>query len=221
MNEQANDYKIKNQEYYKNVRNEILPLLPPYVDRIFEVGCGGGYTLSFLKEKGRCTWAGGVELFHEAAAAAKAKDIDLIVEGNIGELELPLEFNSLDVILCLDVLEHLIDPRAVLQNLYKYLKPQGFLICSIPNVRNFRVVLPLVLKGEWSYSKDGILDQTHLRFFTKKSAISLVASSGLRVDMVRSTGVEKWNKVALANLLTLNLFKSFFEFQYLIRGIKQ
>lgn len=210
----------KASEYYGHVRSEILPLLPMGVNRIFEVGCGEGDTLSFIKSSGRCVWAGGIELFHNAAEQAKNKNIDLVLEGNISELELPIEENSLDAILCLDVLEHLVDPCSVLQRLYKYLKPGGVLICSIPNVRNFRVLIPLVVHGEWEYQKDGILDQTHLRFFTKSSAISLVEASGCRVDKVSTTGLEKWSKVYIANLFTLNVFRPYFEFQYLIRGIK-
>lgn len=220
MLDQLTGNDTKTSQYYSHARKEILPLLPKDVSRIFEVGCGAGDTLSFLKKSGGCKWAGGVELFHEAAELARTKDIDLVLEGNINDCFLPIELGSLDVILCLDVLEHLADPWTALHRLNKYIKRGGVLICSIPNIRNFRVVVPLIMKGEWNYSKEGILDQAHLRFFTKESATTLVASSGFHVDMVSSTGLEKWNKAAILNLLTLNVFKAFFEFQYLIRGIK-
>jgi len=95
------------------------------------------------------------------------------------------------------------------------------MICSIPNVRNYSVIFPLILLGRWRYTEFGILDRTHLRFFTKESAIALVECSGLVVDVVRSTGMVKWNKVAIANLLTLNVFKPLFEYQYLIRAVKR
>jgi 2-polyprenyl-3-methyl-5-hydroxy-6-metoxy-1,4-benzoquinol methylase len=143
------------------------------------------------------------------------------LEGSIEKVDLPFEENTIDVILCLDVLEHLVDPWAVVSRLHTLLKPGGMLICSIPNVRNFRVVLPLLLLGRWRYREYGILDKTHLRFFTKKSAIALVGCSGLVVDMVRSTGLEKWSKDTIANLLSLTVFRSLFEYQYLIRAIKK
>lgn len=221
MNKDETAYQEKTLDYFENVRREVLPLLPNHVDRIFEVGCGAGGTLSFLKSSGRCDWAGGVELFHDAAETAKGK-VDLVLEGGIETINLPFEENSMDVILCLDVLEHLVDPWGVIRQLHALLKPGGVLICSIPNVRNFRVVLPLLFLGRWQYSREGILDKTHLRFFTKESAIELIECSGLVVDMVGSTGLEKWNKpAAITNLLSLSIFRPFFEFQYLIRAIKK
>jgi 2-polyprenyl-3-methyl-5-hydroxy-6-metoxy-1,4-benzoquinol methylase len=213
-------YKEKTLDYFENVRTEILPLLPTYAINIFEVGCGAGDTLSFLKKAGRCEWAGGMEVFHDAAEIACGK-LDFVIEGNVEELDWPLDENSLEVILCLDVLEHLLDPWEVIRRLHRFLKPGGMLICSIPNVRNFRVLLPLLFFGKWRYSNYGILDKTHLRFFTKESAIQLVECSGLEVDMVSSTGLEKWSKAAIANLFSLNIFRAFFEYQYLIRAIKK
>ena len=213
-------YHEKTLDYYKNIRREILPFLPTNVDRLFEVGCGAGDTLAFLKESGRCNWAGGIELFHDVAEKARDK-VDFILEGSIEKAELPFERNSIDVILCLDVLEHLVDPWVVVSQLHTLLKPGGVLICSIPNVRNYRVVIPLLFLGRWRYTAYGILDRTHLRFFTKESAISLVECSGLVVDKVTSTGFEKWNKVRVLNLLSLSLFKPFFEYQYLISAKKK
>lgn len=219
MNKVDSFYHQKIQEYYGNVRYEVFDMLPDYADRVFEVGCGAGDTLSALKSSGRCNWSGGIEYFQDAARLAKEK-VDFVFEGNIENTDLPLEQNSLDVILCLDVLEHLIDPWSVVHYLHTMLRPGGILICSIPNVRNFRVVLPLLLFGEWKYSQEGILDKTHLRFFTKKSAMELAECSGLHIDMVRATGLDKLSKSRIANQLTLSIFKPLFEVQYLIRAIK-
>lgn len=211
---------MKDDTYYGHVRREILSLLPAGLERIFEVGCGAGGTLAYLKSTGRCSWAGGIELFHEAAEEARSKGLDLLIEGDIAGASLPLAPESLDAILCLDVLEHLTDPHAVLSGLHRYLKPGGVVICSIPNVRYFRVTLPLLFKGDWTYTDEGVLDRTHLRFFTRKTAISLVESAGFRIDAVRATGLDRWSKGAWVNLLSLNLFRPFLEFQYLIRGQK-
>jgi SAM-dependent methyltransferase len=213
-------YKKKEDAYFANVRQEILPLLPSYSDRIFELGCGSGGTLAFLKSLGRCEWCGGIEIFPEAAETAKGK-LDLVLVGSAETSDLPFEKRSLDVILCLDVLEHLIDPWAVVHRMHEYLKPGGVLICSIPNVRNIRVVLPLLLLGKWEYSKEGILDKTHLRFFTKRSAVELVGCSGLSIDKVLSTGLEKGRKGRFYNRLTFGLLRPFFEFQYLIRAVNE
>jgi SAM-dependent methyltransferase len=207
------------EEYFNYTRKEIAPLIPQKVDRVLEIGCGAGKTLSWLKVYKGCTWTCGVELSPTAAEQA-GKIIDEVYVGNIENMDLPIEKNSLDLILCLDVLEHTIDPWQVMKKLYDYLMPSGSIIVSLPNVRNSQVIFPLLLKGEWNYQDAGILDRTHLRFFVRKSAIRLVESAGFKVDMVSSTGLGASRKTQFVNNLLPDLIKSFFEFQYLIRGIK-
>lgn len=213
-------YQQKNMEYFGNVRKEILEMLPDRTNRVFEVGCGAGDTLAFLKKEGICKWAGGIELHSDAAKLAGNK-VDLILCGDIESVEIPFPENSIDVILCLDVLEHLIDPWSALTRLQSLLKRGGVLICSVPNVRYFKVTFPLLLLGQWQYSEEGVLDRTHLRFFTKDSAVKLVESSGLQIDKITPLGLQKWNKPSILNLLTLNIFRSFFHVQYLIRSVNK
>lgn len=210
-------YEIKDRSYFENVRHDVLKFLPEFSDTVMEVGCGTGETLAYLKAAGRCRWAIGVEFFHDAAEKAKDR-LDLVIEGNIENLSLPVESGTIDVILCLDVLEHLVDPWSIVHRLHSLLKTGGVLVVSIPNVRNFRVIFPLLLMGKWEYQECGILDKTHLRFFTKASAMSLVSCSGLRIEQVEPTGLKQGGKAALANALTLSLFKSFLEFQYIIKA---
>lgn len=203
--------------YYDHVRIEILPLLPGTVDRVFEIGCGSGATLAYLKENGFCHWVGGIEPMSAAARRARERT-DLFIEGNIESVELPLQPKSIDAILCLDVLEHLVDPWKVMKRLSYYLKPGGFIIASIPNVRFYKVVLDLLLYGRWVYTDAGILDHTHLRFFTRSSAIELLESGGMKVDAVLSTGLKKGKGRDRANKLTLGLLENFFTYQYVLRA---
>jgi len=139
------------------------------------------------------------------------------VEGDIENLELPFPPASFDTILLLDILEHLVDPWAAVAKLTPLLRPRGTMIASIPNVRYYKVVLPLLLRGEWTLRDNGILDRTHLRFFVKETAIDLMTSSGLRLDSVTPTGVEKGRKKWLLNRLSGGLLQPFLEYQYLIR----
>jgi len=216
MTDVSRFYQTKQQEYFGNVRSEILPLLPPRVDRVLEIGCGSGSTLDHLRRTGRCTWTCGVELFPEAAQAARHR-VDEVYEGNVEELDLPIAPASIDVVLCLDVLEHLIDPWSVVKKLHRFLAPGGMLIASIPNVRHYSVVLPLLFKGTWEYAPSGLLDRTHLRFFTKASAVALLESSGLGVDLVDSI----WRTDRLARVLdglTFSLARPWLEFQFLLRA---
>jgi SAM-dependent methyltransferase len=212
-------YAEKANTYFDRVRTEILPLLPAgSVDRMLEIGCGSGDTLAYLQASGRCRWTCGVELFPEAADTARGR-LDEVYEGNIEQMELPIAPASLDVVLCLDVLEHLIDPWAAAARLARLLKPGGVLIASIPNVRHFRVVMPLLVRGRWEYGQFGLMDRTHLRFFTERSATQLLQQAGLRVDAVHKSGLDSLRKRA-AVMLSAGLLEPLLVFQYLIRGVR-
>jgi SAM-dependent methyltransferase len=212
-------YAEKANAYFDRVRTEILPLLPTgSVDRVLEIGCGSGDTLAYLQASGRCRWTCGVELFPEAADTARGR-LDEVYEGNIEQMELPIAPASLDVVLCLDVLEHLIDPWATATRLARLLKPGGVLIASIPNVRHFRVVMPLLVRGRWEYGQFGLMDRTHLRFFTERSATQLLQQAGLRVDAVHKSGLDSLRKRA-AVMLSAGLLEPLLVFQYLIRGVR-
>jgi len=216
MTDVARSYEAKEQQYFRQVRSEILPLLPPALDRVVEVGCGGGYTLEHLRATGRCRWTCGVDLFPEAARLARQR-VDEVYEGNIEEMDLPIAPASVDAILCLDVLEHLIDPWSVIRKVHGLLKPGGVVIASIPNVRHLRVVLPLLVSGRWDYTSSGLLDKTHLRFFTKRTAIALMESSGLQIDRIDATGLSG-PRARLLNALTFSLTRPWLEFQFLLRA---
>jgi 2-polyprenyl-3-methyl-5-hydroxy-6-metoxy-1,4-benzoquinol methylase len=207
------------EEYFNYTRKEIAPLIPQKVDRVLEIGCGAGKTLSWLKDHKGCTWTCGVEI--SPAAEQAGKILDEIYAGNIECVDLPIEKNSLDLILCLDVLEHTIDPWQVMKKLYEFLKPGGAIIVSLPNIRNKRVIIPLLFKGKFEYQEAGILDRTHLRFFVRDSAIQLVKSAGFDVDMVLSTGLRlnRKSQRVFCKLLP-DFIRSFFDYQYIVRGIK-
>jgi len=207
------------QLYFNYTRKEIEPLIPDTVDRVLEVGCGTGNTLSWLKMTKGCNWVGGVEISPDAFERAR-EVLDEVWLGNIESMDLPIENSSLDLVLCLDVLEHTVDPWQVVKKLSALLKPGGALIVSLPNVRNRKVIFPLLFKNEWMYQEAGILDKTHLRFFVRESAIELVNSAGLRVDRVMSTGLGRSRTSIMVNNLLPQLLKSLFEYQYLIRGVK-
>ena len=206
-----------NYNYVGRIRDEILPLWPEQCARVLEIGCGAGATLAYLKRMELCSWTAGIELHHETASHARSQ-VDLLLEGNIEQLDLPFEPGSFDVVLCLDVLEHLIDPWQVLKTIKGLLTQKGVIIASIPNIRHASIVLPLLLQGRWEYSESGLLDRTHLRFFTRSTSIKLFESSGYRVDHVLSTGTERGRPGWLPNLLTLSMFKPLLELQYLIRA---
>lgn len=206
-------------QYYAHVRREIEPLLPFRIGRMLEIGCGRGETAAWIRNGREISQTFGVEIDADAAVHAADK-LDEVIPGNFEALELPAHYQDFDLILCLDVLEHLIDPWRAIQRIYEMLAPGGTLITSIPNVRYFRVVWSLVAHGRWEYENSGILDRTHLRFFTRHSAVELMRSGGLEVETVLATGLETGRKTRYLNALTLSLLRPFFEYQYLIKAQK-
>jgi 2-polyprenyl-3-methyl-5-hydroxy-6-metoxy-1,4-benzoquinol methylase len=91
-----------------------------------------------------------------------------------------------DAIVYGDVLEHLADPLRVLTDLSRFLAPDGAVVVSVPNVAHFVIRLSLLV-GRFDYIDRGILDHTHLRFFTERSLRALVADAGLRIDRFTAT----------------------------------
>jgi spore maturation protein CgeB/SAM-dependent methyltransferase/Tfp pilus assembly protein PilF len=149
--------------YAGHAREEIAALVPQSATRILDVGCAAGETGKLLKELGFPRVVG-IERNEQSAARAR-EVLDEVIVGDVEQMELPFERGSFDCIIFADVLEHLIEPGDVLRRFRNYLSPQGVLVASIPNVRNLLVIHNLV-EGYWRYTDEGILDRTHLRFFT-------------------------------------------------------
>jgi len=210
-------YVGKQSDYFSHERRDILALLPEHFSRVFELGCGSGSTLRMIRSRFPVTFSAGLDIDKNSVQIA-SRHIDLALYGNIETMDLPDAVRDIDVMLCLDVLEHLIDPWAVVRKLHKRLSANGVIIASIPNIRYFRASIPFIFAGRWNLEDQGILDRTHLRFFVKKTAVELMTSSGLYLQEIKPTGMEPGRKARLANLLTLRLFEDFLALQYLVRA---
>lgn len=210
------EYAAKPALYFDNVRREIEPLLPPHSARVLDVGCGSGATLQWLKARGRCGHTVGIEMMAGAAAIARERVDELHVGDANALIETALVPQSFDLVLCLDVLEHLVDPWTFVVRMRHVIKPGGLVVVSLPNVRHLRVVLPLLLRGRWRYEESGILDRTHLRFFTRASALELMSAPGLRVEQWRRRLPEWHSKAGLLNLATLGVLRDLVTMNYLI-----
>ena len=212
----ADYYAEKDASYFSFARADVLPLLPQNFSRIFELGCGDGSTLRLIKSFYDLSFCAGLDIDERAISLAR-HHLDLATLQNIETSELPDSVRDMDVILCLDVLEHLADPWRVVKRLHERLSSKGVIIASLPNVRYFRVSLPLIFKGSWELADAGILDRTHLRFFVKKTAADLMTSSGLHLDQTAPLGLEPGRKARLINRLTGGIFEEFLAPQYLIK----
>jgi 2-polyprenyl-3-methyl-5-hydroxy-6-metoxy-1,4-benzoquinol methylase len=170
--------------YFATARREIMPFLPGKLSRLLDLGCGTGATVALIKERKAIEWAGGVEL--DPAAAEAARNVcDLVWSGDAAKLTFDSEIapSSLDLVLCLDVLEHLADPWSMVRRLSPLVAAGGRLILSVPNIRNLKFLLRLAVLGDFRYREAGLLDRTHLRFFTRETAIELATVGGLRLVM--------------------------------------
>lgn len=125
-------------------------------------------------------YAAGVELFCDATEIAKSTFDDVEVT-DIDTAKFDFPQSSFDVILALDVLEHLPRPEITMKTLYKKIRPGGIFIASIPNIAHYSVSLPLFMRGLWEYQDEGLLDKTHLHFFNRNSAQTLFTDTGLEI----------------------------------------
>jgi 2-polyprenyl-3-methyl-5-hydroxy-6-metoxy-1,4-benzoquinol methylase len=193
--------RLMSTRYFATARSEIEPYLPARVERMLDLGCGAGATTAFVKAKRPVAWAGGVEIMPDEARAAEAV-CDRVWCGSIETLRLEdaIAPASLDLLLCLDVLEHLADPWSVVRKLSPLLRPGGRLIVSIPNIRHAKFIWRLLTRGDFRYTDAGLLDRTHLRFFVRDTAIALATSGGLR--LAHAGNMHPWKPSDARNLLS-------------------
>jgi SAM-dependent methyltransferase len=212
--------RLAQPDYYAHVRREIAPLLPRRAEHVLEVGCGKASTLAWLKAAGIAVRTTGIELDPVAAAVARTR-VDHLVEGDAEAALDALPPGSLDLVLCLDVLEHLVDPWRAMGRLSRALRPGGSVILSVPNIRHYSVTLPLLFSGRWQYQDAGILDRTHLRFFTRAGAAALISTAGLEPAGGIDTGIEVTRRRELWKaLLARTPWRDLGVFQFVMRGRK-
>lgn len=198
-------------QYYDNVNPNLMAAIPPAAGTVLEIGCGAGRLGSVYKAQNPGARYIGVELEPSVAAIA-AERLDLVLCGSIDHLDLAFLNDQADCIVYGDVLEHLLDPWSVLKRHADLLSPNGKMIASVPNVQNWSVILDL-LRGNWTYGDSGLLDRTHLRFFTLSSILSMFQDAGLVIEGVSAVIVEQPSATALSEGLRSLLEKIGVEFE--------
>lgn len=167
--------------YQEEARSEILPYLPPGATSVLDVGCGPGGFGPTLRRRYPVARLSGVEAVAAQAEIARVgHGFDEVLTGYFPDA-LADRSDRFDVITFNDVLEHIIDPWSVVNGLHDRLTPGGHVVASIPNVQ-FVWNLTDLLAGRWNYQDWGILDRTHVRFFTRTTAMSLFADHGFEIE---------------------------------------
>jgi trans-aconitate methyltransferase len=168
---------------YPTARTELLDLVSGTPRRLVDLGCGNGMTASAAKSRFPEAEVVGIEQ-NPASAKLAAERLDRVIITSIEQLDYDshgLAEGSIDVAFLLDVLEHLYDPWDALCRLRSRLAPAGQIIASIPNARNYWLLSRLVNDGNFSYDSNGLLDITHIRFFTRHEIEKMFAETGYKI----------------------------------------
>jgi len=223
------NYAVKEKEYFSNIRIDVISLLPVNPgQKVLEVGAGAGSSLRYIKEKGLAAEVTGVELMKIPGSDQDHPSIDRFQIANIEHEEINAPKEYFDVVICADVLEHLIDPWTMVDKISAYLKKGGLLIVSLPNIRQWKASYRIFIKGDFAYlpeGQGGVMDKTHLRFFCKKNAWELLSRPQLNPVYCKPNFVVKalpqGRNARIINALTLRLFENLLAVQYLLIAEKK
>lgn len=204
----------KELKYYENEREDLIKFIPDNARRILDVGCGtGALGRAIKKKRGNDIEVTGVEMNPSVGDKARV-NIDKVIIGDVEKIDLPFGKEYFDCVIYGEILEHLIDPWSVLLKHRESLKQNGCIIASIPNIAHYRII-KMLQKQEWNYQKAGILDRSHLRFFTLKSIRSMFDNEGLEIikidHKIGASGIKKF-----LNKIFFNSFLDYITEQYII-----
>ena len=184
------DFGVHIYPYWEDINEGILLAIPNQKTgpklRVLDVGCGRAALGQAILERGHSVW--GVECEPSAVEKAAAR-LERVIAPNLNDrmaIEKELAGQDFDCIVFSDVLEHVYDPLGTLRMYLQFLKPGGSVLISVPNIANWEARLNLFF-GRFEYATSGVMDRTHIRFFTRSSARRIVKAAGLAVEQVGGT----------------------------------
>lgn len=205
-------------EYYTAERPELLAFLRPHgpFGAALDIGCAAGMLGAGLLRGGIVGACDGIELNAEAAQLAQSR-LRKVWNGSIESLADVIPWQQYDLVILADVLEHLVDPWAALRLLQARTAPGCRLLLSVPNVRHYKVSLPLLFRGEFRYADAGIMDRTHLHFFTRGSLEETVRDCGWNTRALGSHMKGRYRRWYMPT----RLLEPFVAVQYMLLAGKQ
>jgi len=205
--------------YLNSHRPEMKKYVPEKAVRILDVGCSDGSFCASLKRADREIW--GVEMNNDAAQ--KASEVcDFVLIGEFKQIFDQLPENYFDCVIFNDVLEHLYSPWDTIKMVKSLLSTNGVLVSSIPNFRFIANLIEIIVHGEFKYRPEGgILDDTHIRFFTQKSIKYMFEEQGYEVLIHEGIGKRNDWKTKLLYIISLGCMKdvSFREFATVSKAV--
>jgi len=198
---------VQPRDYRSAERSDMAAYIPPKARRVLEVGCGeGGFGALLKNGMGIRVW--GVEVDAVAARAASRR-LDRVLPGTFDGVRRQLPSRRFDAVVFNDVLEHMEDPGKALRETVRLLSPGGVVVASVPNVLHLSVLKRLLWDRDWRYEAHGVLDATHLRFFTRRSLVRLFEGCGYKVLRLEGLNASRPFASACLAFLTLgHLFES-------------
>jgi 2-polyprenyl-3-methyl-5-hydroxy-6-metoxy-1,4-benzoquinol methylase len=198
--------------YYTHGRPEMLRRVPATAKRVLELGCAEGAFAAAVKDRtGAEVW--GIEFNAQAAERARAV-LDHVLVGDADQRIAEMPDGYVDVVICNDVLEHLIDPTRTLMNLRRKLSPEGVIVASIPNIRYSRALSKIILRKDFPKDDEGIFDRTHLHFFTRKSIVRTFEQAGFTLTRIEGINAHYGPFALLLATLSMGYFADTFYLQY-------
>jgi 2-polyprenyl-3-methyl-5-hydroxy-6-metoxy-1,4-benzoquinol methylase len=207
-------YRSKSDQYFDGARADMISYLPddPYA-KLLEIGCGFGGTGALALAQGKCNEYVGIEISESAAAIAREK-LSTVVVGNVETIELPWPEESFNGLIISEVLEHLVDPLRTLKRVAPYLRPGAVVMASSPNISQYKVIRSLIF-GRWELTQSGVMDRTHLRWFTPLSYRAMFEEAGFTIDWVKPVTPFSM-RTRVIDRLTLGRFSHLFIRQIMI-----
>jgi 2-polyprenyl-3-methyl-5-hydroxy-6-metoxy-1,4-benzoquinol methylase len=168
--------------YYTTRRSDVRRFLPDNFSRVLEIGCSSGGFGEGLLSNGVQVW--GVEPNEAAAKVARSK-LTRVFNATFEQAANDLPDRYFDLIVCNDVIEHMPDHDRFLQSIKSKMTERGVLVGSLPNIRHITSLAKILILKDFPYRDQGILDRTHLRFFTRKSIRRTLRQNGYKIESFR------------------------------------
>ena len=210
-------------QYYMFPRMELVNLIEEEQEKrmnILDIGCGCGAIMAKVKSQYPLSEIKGIEIVSKAAQLASA--IGEVTCGDVEQLDFSYPESYFDYCIMGDVLEHLREPQKVLIRLQKHMKKGGKIIVSMPNMKHWSVMLPLLKQDAFTYANAGILDKTHLKMYTNHEIQKLISTSGYKIEKVLYTTVGQPNEKeyeminSLAQYMETPDVSTFMAYQYIV-----
>ncbi len=199
-------------KYYRHIRQEILEAIPRGCGKLLDVGCAAGVLGNAVRTRDPDCRVTGLEMMPDAASIA-SRLLDRFWITDIESFKPPFQEGEFDCIVFADILEHTRDPWSIVRTYRRFLRPGGTMVVSIPNIRYLAVGEEIIGQGRWQYADEGILDRTHLRFFTLGEFKALLEGEGMETTSIRPLmgdprilhsrgpdGIVRWGRIAISSV---------------------